>query len=323
MTHPITAVFPPAIAAQMDKVERRLAEQARSRDPDLGRWAGESLSAGGKRVRPLLLLTAFEACGGDRLGPEARGHALDSAVALEMVHTASLVHDDIMDEASERRGNPSIYAAHGRDGAILVGDYLFTQAFALAASLPKDAMTLTADACRRLCEGQLREQRLLASGHPDRDAYIAVIRDKTAALLAAGCAIGATMAHAGPEAVGALYRYGNAIGHAFQVLDDLLDVAGDPQWTGKPAGTDWVAGTLSSPYLNYLERGGRLPAAPRRPDDFPAIRAKLFESGAVAASQLEASGYTQAALLDLQGLPPSPAREALERLAELLMERAA
>ncbi|MFO1535909.1 MAG: polyprenyl synthetase family protein [Thermoplasmatota archaeon] len=322
MSHPIAAAFPPATVAQLAEVERRLAAQAQSREPRLAGWARESLLAGGKRVRPLLLLTAFEACGGDKLGPDARGHALDSAVALELVHTASLVHDDIMDEAAERRGRPSIYAAAGRDGAILVGDFLFTQAFSLAASLPKGAMALTADACRRLCEGQLREQALLASGKPDREAYVAVIRDKTAALLAAGCAIGATMAGANEAQAQALYRYGDAIGHAFQVLDDLLDVAGDPQWTGKPAGTDFAAGTLSSPYLNYLERGGKLPET-RTADDFPAMRARLFESGAVAASQLEASGYTQAALLELETLPPSTARAALERLAELLMERAA
>jgi geranylgeranyl pyrophosphate synthase len=322
LSHPITAAFPPATVAQLAEVERRLAAQAQSREPSLAEWSRTSLLAGGKRVRPLLLLTAFEACGGDALGPTARGQAIDSAVALELVHTASLVHDDIMDEAAERRGRPSVYAAAGRDGAILVGDYLFTQAFALAASLPKQAMALTADACRRLCEGQLREQALLASGAPDREAYVAVIRDKTAALLAAGCAIGATMAGAPEEQAQALYRYGDAIGHAFQVLDDLLDVAGDPQWTGKPAGTDFLAGTMSSPYLNFLERGGNLPPG-RSAADFPAVRARLFESGAVAASQLEASGYTQAALLELERLPPSPARTSLEGLAELLMERAA
>lgn len=322
MSHPVTAAFPPATVAQLAEVERRLAAQAASREARLADWSRESLLAGGKRVRPLLLLTAFDACGGDRLGPESRSHAIDSAVALELVHTASLVHDDIMDEAAERRGRPSIYAAHGRDGAILVGDYLFTQAFALAASLPKQAMALTADACRRLCEGQLREQAILASGIPDRAAYVAVIRDKTAALLAAGCAIGASMAGADEARVQALHRYGEAIGHAFQVLDDLLDVAGDPLWTGKPAGTDFVAGTISSPYLNFLERGGTLPQR-RDAAAFPAVRAQLFESGAVAASQLEASGYTQAALLELEELPASPARAALEGLAELLMERAA
>ncbi len=321
MTNPITAIFPAAIVARLDEVERRLAQHATSRDARLASWSGQAIGAGGKRVRPLLLLTAFEACRGDQLGPNAMSDAVDSAVALELVHNASLVHDDIMDEAKERRGRPSIYAAHGRDGAILVGDYLFTQAFALAAKLPKDAMAMTADACRRLCEGQMREQELLASAKPDREAYVAVIRDKTAALLAAGCGIGATMAQAPPQTVVALHSYGNAMGHAFQILDDVLDVAGDPHWTGKPAGTDYQAGTLTSPYLHFLERGGQLPAR-RDGKEFPAVRARLLESGAVAASQLEASSYTQAALLELEGLAPSPAREALERLAELLMERA-
>lgn len=324
MSHPVLSVFPPSVHADMERLERRLHEQAHSRDRRLQQWSTEPLAAGGKRVRPLLLLTSFEACGGDLRagGPEKRSQAVDAAVALELVHTASLVHDDIMDEAAERRGLPSTYAAHGRDGAILVGDYLFTQAFALAATLPKQAMQMTADACRRLCEGQMAEQELLEKGTPDRAAYTAVIRDKTAALLAAGCGLGATMAGAGDDVVQAMYRYGDSIGHAFQVLDDVLDVAGDPAWTGKPAGTDYLAGTWSSPYLNFLERGGSLPST-RTLEDFPGIREKLFGSGAVAASQLEASTYTQAALLELQVLAPSPARSALEGLAELLMERAA
>lgn len=321
MSHPVSAVFPAAVTSQVAEVERRLLDHLASRDADLDAWARETAAAGGKRIRPLLLLTAFQACGGDRLGDAAREQALDAAVAIELVHTASLVHDDIMDEAAERRGKPSTYAAHGRDGAILVGDYLFTQAFAIAAHLSKDAMAMTADACRRLCEGQLREARLRRSGKPDRAAYTAVVRDKTAVLLAAACGIGATLARADTARVQALHRYGAAIGHAFQLLDDVLDVAGDPQWTGKPAGSDYLAGTLSSPYLNHLERGGQLPAD-RTPQSFPKVRDALFESGAVAATQLEASGYTQAALLDLGTLPGSEARLSLERLGELLMERA-
>jgi heptaprenyl diphosphate synthase len=317
----ILAVFPPSVTARLEEVERRLLRQAASRDERLANWTRDSLASGGKRVRPLLLLTAFEACGGDALGGKAAEQALDSAVALELVHTASLVHDDIMDEAAERRGQPSTYAAHGRDGAILVGDYIFTQAFALAATLPKDAMAITADACRRLVEGQIREAGLLASKAADREAYRQVIRDKTASLLSAGCAIGAVMARAPPEQVAALQRYGEHIGCAFQVLDDLLDVSGDPDWTGKPAGTDYVAGVLTSPYLNFLGRGGTIPDR-REAKDFPGIRRRLFESGAVAESQLEASGYTQAALMDLEALPASVARDGLERLAELLMERA-
>lgn len=324
MSHPIASVFPPSVLDSLAEVERRLAAQAASRDARLQAWTQEPLSAGGKRVRPMLLLTAFEACGGHAKGPQGRSDATDAAVALELVHTASLVHDDIMDESAERRGKPSTYAAHGRDGAILVGDYLFTQAFALAATLPKQAMAMTADACRRLCEGQMAEAALKASGAPDRAAYAAVIRDKTAALLAAGCGIGATMAGADDATVQAMYHYGDAIGHAFQVLDDVLDVAGDPAWTGKPAGGDFVAGTWSSPYLHFHERGGQLPPASQRSAaGFPAVRQQLFASGAVAAAQLEASGYTQAALLEAERLPPSPARDALVRLAELLMERAA
>lgn len=321
MSHPITSVFPPSVLAGLDEVERRLGAQARSRDARLQAWSQEPLSAGGKRVRPMLVMTAYAACGGPPAGSPKHNNALDAAVALELVHAASLVHDDIMDESAERRGRPSTYAAHGRDGAILVGDYLFTQAFALAATLPKQAMAMTADACRRLCEGQMAEAALKASGAPDRAAYIAVIRDKTAALLAAGCGLGATMAGADEATVQAMYRYGDAIGHAFQVLDDVLDVAGDPAWTGKPAGGDYLASTWSSPYLHFHERGGQLPAV-RVARDFPAVRQQLFATGSVAASQLEASSYTQAALLEAERLAASPARDALVRLAELLMERA-
>jgi octaprenyl-diphosphate synthase len=321
MSHPVTTVFPPEVLRHLDAVEERLRRMSHSREARLDAWCREPIESGGKRVRPLLLLTAFHACGGDKSGANSLDRALDAAVALELIHTASLVHDDIMDEATERRGNPSTYAAHGRDAALLVGDYFFTQAFSLSTRMPARALELTSDACRRLCEGQVREQQLLAAKVPDREKYLAVIRDKTASLLSAGCAIGGAIAGADEATIDALYRYGDAIGHAFQILDDVLDVAGDPAWTGKPAGTDFVAGTLSSPYLNYLDRGGELPPS-RAAAEFPRVRAQLFETGAVAASQLEASGYTQAALLALEKLPPTQARDALARLAELLMERA-
>ncbi len=321
--NPIVAVFPKEITAHLERVEQMLADLARSDDPDLDAWNQEPVAAGGKRVRPLLVLTAFYACGGGRLGQAGLDQALRAAVALELIHTASLVHDDIMDDAKERRGKPSTVAAHGLTGAILVGDYLFTQAFAIGSGLPPAAHEMTADACRRLCAGQLREQRLLASGKPDREQYTQVIRDKTAALLSAATGIGATLARADAATVAMLTRYGDAVGTAFQVLDDVLDVAGDPAWTGKPAGTDYLAGTLSSPYLTYLERGGTLPPpGERTKSDFPKVREELFTTGSVAASQQEAAAYTQAALLDVTSLPPSDARDALVRLAELLMERA-
>ncbi len=321
MSHPITAVFPPTVLEQIVEVESRLQQQADSRVETLTDWAKEPLGAGGKRVRPLLLLTAFHACGGDRLGDNVRDQAIDAAVALELVHTASLVHDDLMDEAAERRGMPSTYAAHGVDGAILVGDYLFTQAFSIAARLPKDALDMTADACRRLCEGQLREQEFQRSGSRDKATYLQIIADKTSALLAAGCGIGATIARADAETVTGMTRYGRAIGNAFQILDDVLDVAGDPKWTGKPVGTDYMAGTLSSPMLNHLERGGDVPKD-RSKKEFPKVREEMFRSGAVAVSQLEAGAHTQSALLELERLKSGPARDALARLAELLMERA-
>lgn len=321
MSHPITDVFPTAILDELVEVESRLQGQAKSRLETLTDWTAEPLGAGGKRVRPLLLLTAFHACGGGRLGPEGRDQAIDAAVAIELVHTASLVHDDLMDQSSERRGRPSTYAAHGVDGAILVGDYLFTQAFALAATLPKDALEMTADACRRLCEGQLREQEFQRSGSRDKATYLATIADKTSALLAAACGIGATLARAEPRTVQGMTRYGRAIGNAFQILDDVLDVAGDPKWTGKPVGTDYMAGTLSSPFLNHLDRGGELPSE-RDIKDFPRIRKELFDNGSVAVSQMEAATHTQAALMELARLPDSASRRSLEHLAELLMERA-
>ena len=320
MSHPVTSVFPAHVLQHVAHVEDRLRHLAAAREPDLDRWSREPVDSGGKRIRPILLLTAFHAVAGKEADVDALDRALDAAAALELIHTASLVHDDVMDEAKERRGRPSTYAAHGRDAAILVGDYLFTQAFSIGSRMPAKALELTSDACRRLCEGQVREQALLLAGVPDRARYLDVIRDKTACLLSAGCAIGGVMAGADEATVDALYRYGDAIGHAFQILDDVLDVAGDPAWTGKPAGTDYIAGTISSPYLNFLERGGRLPAE-RQARDFPKVREELFETGAIAASQLEASGYTQAALLALEQLPDNEATTALARLAELLMER--
>lgn len=315
------AVFPPSVLADMEEVEKRLQDQAISREPNLQSWTAEPLDAGGKRVRPLLLMTAFEAAGGGNQGPEAREHALGAAVSIELIHTASLVHDDLMDQAESRRGKPSTYHAHGVEGAILVGDYLFTQAFALGAKLPGRAMHVTADACRRLCEGQLREQAYQRSGSRDPDEYLRVIRDKTSALLAAACGIGAICAGASDEVVAKLQRYGEAIGNSFQILDDVLDIAGDPKWTGKPVGTDYLAGTMSGPFLHHVAQGGTLPEV-RRKEDFPKVREELLENGSIARSQLDAAAHTQTALLQLEHLPEGEARESLGKLAQLLMERA-
>ena len=311
----LNEIFPHHLTNRLHDVESRLREATRSRQEDLDAWTGETLSAGGKRIRPLLLMASYAACNGPEKGwPEV----ITACAAIEMVHTASLVHDDIMDEAATRRGLPSTYAAHGRDAAILVGDYLFTQAFALGAELPKDAMDLTADACRRLCEGQIRETALHRTGVPDAAAYLQVIRDKTSALLSAACGIGATLAGA-TQHIETMMRYGDRLGQAFQILDDVLDVTGDPAWTGKPSGSDFIAGTWGSPYIHHAERGGTLPS--REAKNFPAARDALLQSGAVAHSQLDASSYTQEALLMLQQLPENDARQSLERLAEQLMER--
>ena len=243
---PVTAVIDLASAwlpARMAEVERRLEEQVRGWGAELGADASETLAAGGKRMRPLLVLLCA--------GPGSGAAAIRAATAIELVHMATLVHDDILDAAPLRRGLPTVVASSGRDRAVATGDLLFSRAFAeLAggedAGGPNRQVALLADASLALARGELAQRADAYETTVSVERYTERCRLKTASLFECACVIGAERPAAEEEA---LTRFGCDIGLAFQLVDDVLDVLGPAERTGKARGTDLLDGTVTLPFI--------------------------------------------------------------------------
>src|SRR5258706_8336953 len=194
------------------------------------------LEAGGKRVRPRLTLLAYEAVGGKNLE-----EALPVAAAVELVHTATLVHDDINDQGSLRRGRPTVNARWGRTFALLTGDFLFTKVYELMAPY-KDLNIVFADATVALVEGETLQAAAAKTGQLDRETYTRIIAKKTASLFAAATKLGAMLGGGTKEQINALEKYGFNLGLAFQIIDDILDLIADSKQLGKTAGIDVAQG---------------------------------------------------------------------------------
>jgi geranylgeranyl pyrophosphate synthase len=240
---PVTAVIDTAGAwmpARLGEVERRLAEIAAGHGPRLGEEAGATLSAGGKRLRPLLVLIAA--------GSEAGDRAVRAAVAVELVHMATLVHDDVLDGAPVRRGRPTVVARSGRDRAVEVGDLLFSRAFAeLASDGGGPEVAELSSASVALARGELAQRRDAYDTSVSEERYLERCALKTARLFEAACTVG-RLASGGAGAE-RLAEFGRQIGLAFQLLDDVLDVTGPPERTGKARGTDLLDGTVTLPMI--------------------------------------------------------------------------
>ena len=238
---PVTAVLDASsrwLPARLGKVEEELRAQAAGHGDVLGADAGRTLTAGGKRLRPLLVLL----CAGE----EGEERAVRSAAAIELVHMATLVHDDVLDAAPLRRGEPTVVATSGRDRATETGDLLFSRAFALLAA-PRDyrATELLATASVALAQGELTQRHDAYDTSISEQRYLERCSLKTAKLFECACLLGCD-----EDALGA---FGSQIGLAFQLLDDVLDISGPPERTGKARGTDLLDGTVTLPLIAAAE----------------------------------------------------------------------
>jgi geranylgeranyl pyrophosphate synthase len=304
------------VVSLLDAVERRMAELAGGHGPLLSRYAGETIAAGGKRLRPLLVGLAAGAP-----PPESEG-LLRAAVAVELVHAATLVHDDVLDGSSLRRGQPTVFAAGGRSLATATGDLLFSRAFAeLAAARSIDAVRALSRASRELAEGELMQRADAFDAAITIDRYLERSRLKTAVLFRAACELGALEAGGPVQPLGA---FGEQIGMAFQILDDVLDITGPPERTGKPRGADVLDGTVTLPMILARESDPGLAAidlqAIRAPGDAAAVCDRITETGAPEATRARALELVAAAKV---ALPPLPDRQraALELVADGVVER--
>jgi geranylgeranyl pyrophosphate synthase len=302
----------------MTSLEARLEELAGGHGELLGRHARDTITAGGKRLRPLLLFLAAGA------PPPERDGLLRCAVAVELVHSATLVHDDVLDGSPLRRGRPTVMATAGRLAATATGDLLFSRAFAELAQLASiDSIRVLSQASSGLVAGELM-QRSDAWRPIGLERYLERCRLKTAVLFRAACELGALQVDAEPGRVAALGAFGERIGIAFQLLDDILDVTGPPERTGKPRGADLLDGTVNLPLILAREHDPGLRELDLRSITDTAsageICTRIAATGALEQTRARALDGVAAAKRGLPALPDRQ-RDALERIADGVVER--
>ena len=320
MTGPVTEVMLAGgshIPDLLDRVEQRLAEVAAGHGALLAEHAGSTIAAGGKRLRPLLVFLAAD-------GEEGEG-LVRAATAVELVHSATLVHDDVLDAAALRRGVPTVVATAGRGAATATGDLLFARAFAeLAANGRADEVRVLSEASSALAEGELLQRADAWNPAVSLERYLRRCELKTASLFEAACRLGALEAPGGagdPEALGA---FGRRIGLAFQLLDDVLDVSGPASQTGKIRGADLLDGTVTLPLILARERDPELAGVDLRgvvtPERAAEVCDRIEATGVLAEARrraLEVVADAKAALPELD----ERRRAALELVADSVVER--
>jgi heptaprenyl diphosphate synthase len=311
------------VLAGVEQVEEQLAAAVDSPEKFVAEAAAHLLNAGGKRFRPLLVMLSAE------FGESANADVVRSAVVVELTHLATLYHDDVMDEADKRRGAPSANARWDNSVAILVGDYLFAQASDLVSDLGPDAVRIQARTFSRLVQGQIRETLGPSEGDDALAHYLSVVADKTGSLIATAALFGAKMAGAPVDVQETLSEFGERIGAAFQLSDDIIDIASETDDSGKTPGTDLREGVPTLPTLIALrstdagsERLRSLLAKPLTDDDELDEALRLLR---VHPAMTEARSYVQAeadaANALLAKLPDVPARKALQALCDTVATR--
>jgi heptaprenyl diphosphate synthase len=304
-------------------VESTLKAAVRSEDEFIADVAGYLVNAGGKRFRPLLALLAAQ------FGKADSDGVIMSAVVCELTHLATLYHDDVMDEATVRRGTTAANTRWTNTVAILTGDFLFARASDLLADLGPEAVRIQARCFERLVTGQIRETVGPKPGVEAVDHYLTVLADKTGSLIATSAELGARFAGVDEQGVDCLRHFGEQFGIAFQISDDILDIASDSGQSGKTPGTDLREGVRTLPVLYALQAtnpaGSRLRELISKPlaDDgeHAEALALLRSSEAIEQAKDTMLQYAESARAPLSGLPEVPARAALQALADLVVVR--
>jgi geranylgeranyl pyrophosphate synthase len=308
----------PHVGPLMSRIEERLAAATAGHGELLADHAGSTIAAGGKRLRPLLVLVAA--------GRDATGDGVvRAAVAVELVHSATLVHDDVLDAADLRRGRPTVVAAAGRDIATATGDLLFSRAFAELANNGRiDEVRVLSAAGSALASGELLQRADAWDASVSVERYLERCELKTARLFQAACELGALESGAEDGRVTVLGAFGRRVGLAFQLLDDVLDVSGPADRTGKHRGADLLDGTVTLPLIHARERDPELAAldvrAVRSPADAEAVCAQIEATGVLEEAKRRALAIVADAKAELPDLP-GPQQEALELVADGVVKR--
>ncbi len=311
------------VAPEFERVNQLIVDQLHSDVAMVENVGHYIVDAGGKRMRPLLVLLSASALGG------CSEQHIKFAATVEFIHTATLLHDDVVDISALRRGRPTANAEFGNAPSVLVGDFLYTRAFQLMVQL--DNMTLLdhmADTTNTIAEGEVLQ--LVRAGNPDttESQYLDVITRKTAILFAAGCHGAAALSSATPEVRQALHDFGLHLGIAFQMVDDILDYDGDPQAMGKNVGDDLTEGKVTLPLIRALEIGSaeektliRSAIIEKSATHLDEIVAAVSNCGALDFAREKALKHRDIAKEKLEQLPQNDARDALAALLERSVDR--
>ena len=318
------------IGPELASVEAEIQELVESRYPEVSRLTKRAASMGGKRLRPVLaILSAFACC--DKMSPRKRKDLIRVGAAVELVHAASLVHDDVMDHAEERRHQATVFSISSNSQAILTGDFLFTRAYQVAANCRSTfAAKMLAKAATQLCEGELRQQACIGNWNLPTKDYLDLLRQKTGVLCGASCFLGAWAAGGTREQAKALGQFGTKLGVAFQIFDDWLDYWGTEE-VGKTLGTDFAQEKPTLPTLRLLQIQGDSTAARQRivealrnnKSNAHGIRQLLDDTDASQYTLRCARGRIEAALSLVDSLQESTAKGLLQQIARFSVMRTA
>ena len=310
-------------AADMRQVDAHIRQSLDSDVVLINQISNYIIGGGGKRLRPMLLMLSARACG------YQGSHHVPLAVIIEFIHTATLLHDDVVDESDTRRGQKSAHAVWGNAATVLVGDFLYSRSFQLMVTLDSmRIMDILADTTNTISEGEVLQ--LLNMGDPEvtEPAYLSVVENKTAKLFEAACRLGGVIGDQPTDVEEALAQYGNHLGCAFQVADDVLDYDGDGDELGKNVGDDLAEG---KPTLPLIHARGRATAEERQliddairngsSSDLGQIMDILLRTGSLDSAMDYARQRAELARAALSALPPSPWRDALSFLAEYSVDR--
>ena len=309
------------MADQLTWVERKLAECTHSRESEITEIASHLIRGGGKRIRPVITLLTFNAFHGER-----EEDAVDIATAMELIHAATLLHDDIIDGAEFRRGKESAYKRYGLTRTLVTGDFLFIKAFEFAGKFDDTVVQWTADACTSLTEGEILQGSFNRNRTVTARDYIEIVERKTASLFQTGARLGAYIAGAPSEQVEVAASFGLNLGIAFQMMDDVLDVVGRRDLLGKSTGMDLRDGNPSLPIVLSLLDGHQTVArvfqsqTPTENDIQRALDA-MGNGTVIERARSFSTKYALKASREIDGLPASVERDGLKALARLLTDR--
>lgn len=302
-------------------VEENLARAVRSREKTLTDISAHLIDSGGKRVRPLVTLMAYFAFGGERTQD-----IVDIATAIELIHTATLLHDDIIDGAETRRGKESAFKKFGLKSTLVAGDFLFIKAFEFAGKFDETVVQWTADACTLLTEGEILQGHFNRNRAVTVDDYLEIVKRKTASLFHTGAKVGAYLAGAPSCLVDEAERYGLNMGIAFQMVDDILDVIGHIDLLGKPIGMDLRDGNPALPIILAVIDGDTavreaFESANPTDEQIDAALTAIKTGSSIQEAKALSKRYAKEALKSVKKLPPSMYRNGLKTLVQLIIDR--